>query len=785
MSVYIKPTAAFKKLDAAKLLNQNVYIYGATGFGKTELIRQYFKRDSYVYIYCSRNSCDLSVIPQESKHKITVVIDNVNSIENNDIRNAIKELCGRKKFWVIILGRSKMPSWLFDTFVIRNMTLIAEADLALSEDDIDKYMRSEDIILTRDELKYIRGKCEGNLFGVKYNAQRLLSRDKLCEKLFEENQIYFCNYLENNIISELSSEVSDFLMKISIVDDFTEQLAAIIMEDSSVLSLIERALDSGNFIEIKDGVYTLRRQMLNTLRRMAAKTFSEQQLQQYALLVGEYYESQGEDNKALEMYARYNESDRIRELLVRNSKKAVASGYYIEMRNYYLMFSDEDIRSNAYLMSAMSMLYSMLLDLDKSEYWYNELKKYKETVKGSKQREATSLIAYLDISLPGRGSINILELIKDYYTLLSQDSIPMPEFSVTSNIPSLMNGSKDFCDWSRHDRKIAATAGNIITVFLGKHGKGLINAALAESFFEKGGDPYEIMSLISRAKIEAEASGNSELTFAATGTLFRQYIILGEPDNAKTLLSSYESKAKKEQLKRLYPSIEAMKCRLALIEGDNEAAALWLKTAPDENVEFIAFYRYLYLTKIRCYISFEQYDRAYSLIEAMKFYAEHCDRKYILMELGILTAIIRFRTGEAWKNDFAKVLEQICEYQFIPILTEYSATVYNMLYQLDDICEENKKINHKWFERIRSESGRVARHYPLYLKRRATAIPKLQPMDIRVLTCLANGLSIQETAKRLSINYETLRSRIKEIYRKLGAQNKTEAVLIARETKII
>ena len=132
MSVYIKPTAAFKKLDAAKLLNQNVYIYGATGFGKTELIRQYFKRDSYVYIYCSRNSCDLSVIPQESKHKITVVIDNVNSIENSDIRNAIKELCGRKKFWVIILGRSKMPSWLFDTFVIRNMTLIAEADLALS-----------------------------------------------------------------------------------------------------------------------------------------------------------------------------------------------------------------------------------------------------------------------------------------------------------------------------------------------------------------------------------------------------------------------------------------------------------------------------------------------------------------------------------------------------------------------------------------------------------------------------------------------------------------------------
>lgn len=449
------------------------------------------------------------------------------------------------------------------------------------------------------------------------------------------------------------------------------------------------------------------------------------------------------------------------------------------------MLSDEDIRSNAYLMSAMSMLYSMLLNFDKSEYWYSELKKFKSSAKGSKQREATVLIAYLDIGLPGRGSVNILELIKDCYTLLSEKSLPTPEFSVTSNIPSLMNGSKDFCDWSKHDREIAAAAGSLVSAFLGKHGKGLVNAALAESFFEKGGDPNEIMSLVSKAEIEAEAGSNPELIFAATGTLFRQYIILGEPENAKTLLSSYESKAKKEQLKRLYPSIEAMKCRLALIEGDTETAAVWLKTAPDENVEFIAFDRYLYMTKIRCYIAFEQYDKAYLLIEAMRFYAEHCDRKYILMELGILTSIIRFRTGGDWKNDFVKVLEQICEYQFVPILTEYGAAVYDMLDQCDVISEENKKIEQKWFERIRSGAGRTARRYPLYLKRRVAAIPELQPMDIRVLACLADGLSVQKTAEKLSINYETLRSRIKEIYRKLGAQNKTEAVMIAREAKLI
>lgn len=54
-----------------------------------------------------------------------------------------------------------------------------------------------------------------------------------------------------------------------------------------------------------------------------------------------------------------------------------------------------------------------------------------------------------------------------------------------------------------------------------------------------------------------------------------------------------------------------------------------------------------------------------------------------------------------------------------------------------------------------------------------------------ILTCLADGLSVQKTAEKLNVNYETLRSRVKEIYRRMGARNKVEAVMIARETNLI
>lgn len=678
-----------------------------------------------------------------------------------------------------------MPSWLYDTVITCHMLIIPEDNLALNEEGIDKYMRSEGIILSEEELHFQRKCCEGNPFGVKYTAQQLLAGNRIGNELFEQNSIMFQSYLEQSVISELSTEIVDFLLKISIVDSFTEELASIITGNSAVNSLIERTMDSGNFLEKKNDVYTLRYQMKSALRRKAVKELSKNDLHNYAVLAGGYFESCNEDNKALELYAKYNDSDRIRELLIRNSRKNPETGYFIEMRKYYLMLPDEDIRSNAYLMSAMSMLYSMLLDFDKSEYWYNELKAYKNRAIGSKQREAISLIAYLDVGLSGRGSVNILQLIKDCYTLLTEKSLSVPEFSVTSNLPSLMNGGKDFCDWSKHDREIAATAGNIVCSFLGKYGKGLANAALAESFYEKGGDPYEIISLISKAKLEAEAGGKTELIFAANATLIRQYISHGEMDNAKELLNSFEKTAQSEKLHRLFPNIEAMRCRMSLYSGDMEAVGQWMKNAPDESRMFNALERYRYLTKIRCYIAYENYDRAYALIETLRYYAERCDRKYINMELDILTSVILFRKGDEWESRFIKALEKICEYRFIPIISEEGAAVYELLNQCADSCSRNKKINREWFARVISETGRISRCYPMYLKATAKDFSKLQPMDIRILTCLADGLSIQETAVRLNMNYETLRSRIKEVYRKLDAKNKTEAVMTARGMKLI
>ena len=101
--------------------------------------------------------------------------------------------------------------------------------------------------------------------------------------------------------------------------------------------------------------------------------------------------------------------------------------------------------------------------------------------------------------------------------MMFNKEIRLPEFSVTSNLPSQMNGGKDFCEWSKKDRELAANVGKIVEFVLGRYGKGLVNIALAESFLEKGGDNYEIATLAAKGRMQAEAGGKLEQCFVADG----------------------------------------------------------------------------------------------------------------------------------------------------------------------------------------------------------------------------------------------------------------------------
>ena len=139
-------------------------------------------------------------------------------------------------------------------------------------------------------------------------------------------------------------------------------------------------------------------------------------------------------------------------------------------------------------MQGMSILCALRADYDGSERWYAELEKFAESKNKFDEaaKEARGRLAYLDIALPQRSINGIAKAITVAARLLANREIHLAPFSVTSALPSIMNGGKDFSDWSKKDDLLYKTMRKPVEIILGNDGIGLADCAIAESKFEKG-----------------------------------------------------------------------------------------------------------------------------------------------------------------------------------------------------------------------------------------------------------------------------------------------------------
>lgn len=115
-------------------------------------------------------------------------------------------------------------------------------------------------------------------------------------------------------------------------------------------------------------------------------------------------------------------------------------------------------------------------------------------------------------------------------------------------------------------------------------------------------------------------------------------------------MNGIEEKAEKEKGQNLLPNIYAFETRCSLYRGDRARVTEWMENAPDENVEFRIYDRFIYLTKVRVYLQSGRNEQAYSLLTKLKYYAEMMSRTYIGMECGVLMAIalqrLKMMTGK-------------------------------------------------------------------------------------------------------------------------------------------
>ena len=503
---------------------------------------------------------------------------------------------------------------------------------------------------------------------------------------------------------------------------------------------------------------------------------SIEQINHLYYTAGLYYELEEKPLEALSMYEKYNDMESISRLLISNARKNPSGGHFYELRKYYLKLPEELISRSPVLMAGISLLQSMLMNIEESNRWYHQLEKFAEEHSGSMKKEALSRLLYLKISLPHTGTANMIDLLKNADLLIHNKKVVLPELSVTSNLPSMMNGGKDFCEWSKRDTELALTIGKPVEFVLEKYGKGLVYLALAESYLEKGKDIFEIFSKAEKGRMDAERGGMLEQVFVGTGILAWLSVLKNDADGALTSLAAFRDRAE-EEAPNLISNIDAFICRIKLYQGEDVSD--WMKKAPDENVEFCTMERFRYLTKVRVYISLGKLEAAYCLLQQILHYAEIMKRTYIHMEARILLSIVQYRLGqEQWKDSLQNCISQAEGYHFVRIFTREGTALLPMIEKGEFTWKDNNYRN-----QIITECRQMAKEYPSYLVSRNNIV--LGENALQILKLQSEGKSSADIAKELKISEATVKYHNKETYRKFGVRNKAAAITEARKRKLI
>lgn len=771
---YVRPKPAEKKFRLAQGLRQSVYIYGPTGIGKTAFVSDMLGRKSYHYYSVVNTGAD-EIFAAADGRQDTVVIDDLQEITGEQRRKEyagmLRRLLQQKNIWLILISRCALLQWLMSLHVDSTFLIIREEELLLDRSGQDAYFEKWCVSLSAEQAKQIWQIGGGNPLFLRFVALAGGDADQAVNDMWK-----YLMYLYD----QWDADLQEFVMELSVVGRFDIRMAQIVTGRSNVRQLIGRALEMGSFLKEKDGFYEFHIMLNDPVRSILEKIVDADRLARIYYNAGHMYEIYEDLPNALKMYEAGGDRDSIFRLLKANARLNPASGHYYELRRYYFLLPEETIATSPVLMAGMSMLQSMLMNPEQSERWYQLLEQFASEHEGSLKREAKNRLLYLDIALPHRGTLHILELLLHAGALLKEGRAMLPEFSVTSNLPSLMNGGKDFCSWSRRDKELAATAGKMVEFVLGKYGKGLVSIALAESYFEKGMDSYEIAALAEKGQMQAEAGGKMEQVFVAVGILVWLSVLNGCAEDAQDMLESFRQRAETEA-PAILANLRAFQCRVALYHGAVPQVIEWMEEAPDENKEFYTMERFRYLTKIRIYIQSGKYDKAYMLLQKMLYYATNQKREYVAMESMLLLAIVKYRSKkDGWEQMLQECITQAESYGFVRLFSREGQSILKLLKEGTFTWQNESFRSQVW-----KECEQMKRFYPAYLKEKMYGNIVLSENALNILRLQAEGYRTDQIAERLGITGNTVKYHNKETYRKLNVTSKAAAVNEAKNRGLI
>ncbi|NLU24892.1 MAG: hypothetical protein GXW99_09370 [Clostridiales bacterium] len=771
------------KIGKALKKSKIVYIGCHTGWGKSTVVLHYLEKAGLPHRYISAKDENFFKTLQAQKAKL-LVLDDLYQVQDTDEINTLVEFIANSAHKFILISRTALPPYLKPFFITRQLQSFGMEDFVFSVEETEELIRLNGVRASRFLCEKITSDTRGWPVAINLCAHRLKTETySECTMLTVKQDIF--DYFDAILFRNWDTQLQEFLMDLSSFSHFGVKLVSMVTGKRNAEQALTHILAIGSFLQfLPPDDYTFFPPFQEYLQKKQQTLCTAVHIRQIYQNAGLYYELEDDLPHAMEYYSKAGNLDKLSALLIENSNQNASNAQFYETEPYYRSLPQDLIERSPELMSALSMLESLCCHPDESEKWYAALERYQNRLdkNSPSYKIAREKLLYLSIALPHRGSVQVLDLIRSASELCG-GKLHLQEISVTGDMPSLMNGGKDFTEWSKRDKSIYTLLKAPVELIFGKCGVGLADAALGESILEKSKtlNFTNVLSHLNTALSQATLRGTAQMQFATLGIMARAFVDQGSLDTAESLIENFRTRCVSEREKPFLPNIDAMRARFAMLRGNCAEVKLWMEQdAPDELCTFYILSRYQYLTKVRGYLLAGRHLEAISLLNLLKIYYERYDRPYGIMETQMLYAIVLFRMkDQCWQEEITAVLQKCQVYGFTRLLADEGAAVFPLLNRLAYDGDKS------YFDTVLSLTREQALHYPQYLEPEKRLKGELSPPELAVLQLIIQGKRNNEIADFLNISVSTVKFHTGNIYGKLNVNSRSQAIKVATELKLV
>lgn len=778
--LFLKPALA-AQFRSAQEQYRVIFFSAPCGFGKTTAAQLLLSGKKTLWLNAEDPALRLDV---ENDSWDALVLDNFSELSvdmQQPLCDLIRSTVGRP---IVCLSRGKVPSWLLPFQVSGIMMVLDQNALAFDRQSVGQLLERHGLKVNDLMLTAIYKESRGYPLALSILARHMVNGESFDATIADQIRQEIFLYYEEEVFNRFDLTTRRLLLELAPFDQFSLSLAHMVSGDSNVGETFGR-LQRETTMMIQDSldVFHFWPIFRLFLRWELRQKYSDEQCRAIYNRGGLYYELKEDYGRALQCYVKSGDHGKVSELLEKNAMLHPGMGHYYEMERYYRALPESEILASPALMQGMSMLEAINMNYEASERWYQALKDFigcrsKNDAAG---REARGRLAWLEIGLPQRSTVSLLKTIPAVFRLIANREIELPPFSVTSALPSIMNGGKDFSDWSKKDDLLYKTLRLPVEAVLGKDGIGLPDLAVAESKFEKGEDITARMFSIMAHLNEIQHKGTADIEFAMAGLLVRSQVVAGHAYDAAETLTTLREQFVARGRERFLPNLDALRCRVDLRLRDDDAVEQWYREkAPKDRLHFQVMKRYQYFTQAMVELSRGEAREALLTLAPLQYYCRVCSRHIDGIHLNVLTAIAQYRLrDDTWQETLRAALDEAYEYSFVRTISVYGVAVLPLL----EACGWEKES--AFLNVLIDDARDQAAAYPDFLEPHLDMTAPLSNTELQVLRLICADKSNAEIGAILGIRLATVKTHVSHILQKLGVKRRSEAKTMAEKLHLL